>query len=112
MQRWAEELHGPDRNRLGGPGHSPLAALMDGKGLVIRRPRGPVPLGSVSADIELIVNRHLPSRLERLAWIHYVWMDLEVPCWERYGCSRAQYYRRLNLLHVAVAERLLRRRAA
>ena len=113
MIRWAEELHGPDANVMQGAGCSTLARLIDSKGTVMSRTYGSVNLGSVSADIEIIVNKHLPPELERIAWVHYT--DHDSPNsmkWERCACGRSQYYRRLRQLQDAVAELLVARRRA
>lgn len=113
MTRWAEELHGPDSRLLVTAGGSPLGRLIDNKGVLISRCRGQGALESVSADIELIVNKHLPPPLQRLALVHY--LDHDSPNsvkWERCGCGRSQYYKRLSLLHAAVAELLVGRRKA
>lgn len=113
MVRWAEELHGPDSHCMGGSGGSTLARLIATKGMMIARTGGGLDLSSMSADIELIVNKHLPPPLERIAWVHYT--DHDSPNsmkWERCGCSRPQYYRRLDLLHAGIAELLVQRRRA
>lgn len=113
MTRWAEELHGPDRHVLASTGGSTLARLIDSKGMLISRTSGIGDLSSVSADIEVIVSRHLPEPLRLLARVHY--LDHDSPNsmkWRRCGCGRSQYYKRLSLLHAAVAELLVGRRKA
>lgn len=113
MIRWAEELHGPDSKRMGGGSGSTLARLIDCKGVLISRTDRVGDPTSVSTDIELIVNKHLPIKLARLAQVHY--LDHDSPNsmkWERCGCGRSQYYQRLSLLHAAVAELLVRRKRA
>ena len=63
-----------------------------------------------SADIELIVNKHLAPDLARVVREHYVYRNKpEYLKWEACGCSRAQFYRRLDDAHVSIAGMLLER---
>ncbi|MCS7884246.1 hypothetical protein N0345_31050, partial [Pseudomonas aeruginosa] len=65
-----------------------------------------------TADIELIVNKHLPPPIERVVRLHYTDYDMSDPMkWAACGCGKRQYYRRLDLAHAAIAEILLRRAA-
>lgn len=114
LKLWAAELHPPNNSTVEvGGGQSMIAALMATKGELIRSSRrGSCPWDR-TADIELIVNKHLPPDLEHLVRVHYT--DYDSPDsmkWESCRCSRPQYYRRLNLAHAAIAELLISRRAA
>ncbi|MCY1546381.1 hypothetical protein D9M68_823760 [compost metagenome] len=114
LKLWAAELHPPESSAVEvGGGGSMIAILMATKGEIIRSSRGPTCYWSRTADIELIVNKHLPPDMEHLVRVHYT--DYDSPDsrkWESCRCSRPQYYRRLNIAHAAIAELLISRRAA
>ncbi|AQZ96568.1 hypothetical protein ACFSB1_10780 [Halopseudomonas phragmitis] len=115
LRLWAAELHPPDGVWLesGGQCSSPLGALIDAKGVMIRSTRGSRVLLDESADIELIVNKHLPLKESQVVWEHYVNHDsFEYQRLEACGCSRAQFYRRLHMAHVLIQQALLNRKRA
>lgn len=108
---WARDMHGGPGG--GGSGGSMLGQLMDCKGELIRGSRG----GSrmllpYSADIELIVNKHLDAQLAVVVREHYLVRDphrLESQKWERCGCGRTKFYELLHDAHVAIGGMLLER---
>ncbi|MCY1549237.1 hypothetical protein D9M68_853960 [compost metagenome] len=112
LKLWAIDMHGGSGLGGGGSG-SVLGQLMDCQGELIRGSRG----GSRmllpwSADIEVIVNKHLEPRLERVIYEHYLNRDsLEHQKWEACGCGRTQFYARLHDAHRAIAGMLLERAA-
>lgn len=111
LKLWALDMYGG--SGAGGGGEHQIAQLMACKGELIRGGRG----GSrmllpYSADIELIVNKHLDPVLVRVVDEEYLNKDpyrLESQKWAACGCSRAQFYRRLHDAHVAIAGMLLER---
>ncbi|HCA25243.1 MAG TPA: hypothetical protein DEP32_13845 [Pseudomonas sp.] len=115
LRLWAAELHPPGgtwRCESGGGG-SPLAALIDSKGVMIRSTRGARVLLDESAEIELIVRKHLPFRESQVIWEHYTNYDsFEYQRLEACGCSRAQFYRRLHMAHCLIQQGLMNRKRA
>lgn len=109
LQLWARDMHGGVG--AGGSGSSMLGQLMDCKGELIRGSRGgPKMLLSWSADIEVIVNKHLAWPLAQVVREHYLNHEsLERQKWAHCGCSRAQFYRRLGQAHLEIAGLLLER---
>ncbi|WP_165668859.1 PA0613 family protein [Metapseudomonas otitidis] len=109
LQLWARDMHSPEGAEVGTG--SVLGRLMDCRGEVIRgSARQSRMLLPWSADIELIVNKHLALDLARVVREHYVYRNKpEYLKWEACGCSRAQFYRRLDDAHVSIAGMLLER---
>ena len=113
LKLWARDMHGGPG--AGGGASSMLGQLMDCKGELIRGSRG----GSRmllpwSADIELIVNKHLDAQLALVVREHYLCRDPDRLDSQKYmacGCGRRQFYYRLNSAHVAIAGMLLDRAA-
>lgn len=113
LKLWALDMHGGPPG--GGSGGSVLGQLMDCKGELIRGSRG----GSrmllpYSADIELIVNKHLDAQLAVVVREHYLVRDPHRMDSQKYRacrCSQAQFYRHLHAAHVAIAGMLLERAA-
>ncbi|AYF88636.1 hypothetical protein D6Z43_16320 [Pseudomonas sp. DY-1] len=114
LRLWAAELHGPEPGGdFGGGGGSMIATLIANKGELIRCTRGSRVLLDRAAEIELIVNKHLPVKEHQVVIEHYTNYDSrECQKWEACGCSRPQYYRRLHDAHVSIEDQLIRRRAA
>lgn len=109
LKLWARDMHGPDGVTAGSG--SVLGRLMDCQGEMIRgsgsRSRMLLPW---SADIELIVNKHLDFPLRQVVHEHYVARRKhEFEKWEACRCSRAQFYRRLDDAHASIAGMLLER---
>lgn len=110
---WARDMHGG--SPAGGSGGSMLGQLMDCKGELIRGSLG----GSrmllpYSADIELIVNKHLDAQLAVVVREHYLVRDPHRLNSQKYAacrCSAAQFYRYLHAAHVAIGGMLLERAA-
>ncbi len=114
LKLWARDMHGGP-GAGGGSGGSVLAQLMDCKGDLVRGSRG----GSRmllpwSADIEIIVNKHLDAQLALVVMEHYLCRDpdrLDSQKYRACGCGRSQFYERLHSAHVAIAGMLLARAA-
>lgn len=103
LKLWAEDLHSPHEGGSELGGGNMIAMLMECKGELIRGTRGSRVLLDESADIELIVNKHLPAQLSVLVWEHYCNHDSFLSqkmlhC----GCSAPTYYRRLHEAHVLI----------
>ena len=115
LRLWAAELHPPGgtwRCESGGGG-SPLAALIDSKGVMIRSTRGPRVLLDESAEIELIVNKCLPFKEKQVVIEHYTNYDsFEHQRWEACGCKRTQFYERLHRAHLSIGQQLINRKRA
>lgn len=110
LKLWAQELHS-DHEGTGGGGNM-IAMLMECKGELIRGTRGSRVLLDESADIELIVNKHLAPELAVAVREHYCNHDSLLSQKVMYcGCSLKTYYQRLHDAHVCIAS-LLGRRAA
>lgn len=105
LWRWAKELHSPD-GVCGAA--TPLSHLIDNRGELIRSTA--ILTGGLSVDIELLMNKRLPADLKRLAHIRYV--EEIHPPWLELGISRRTYFRRVSLLHAAIKELMMQRRAA
>lgn len=111
LRLWALDMHGGPG--AGGSGGSMLGQLMDAKGELIRGSRG----GSrmllpYSADIEVIVNKHLDAQLAVVVREHYLVRDPDRLEHQKYlacRCGRTQFYERLHSAHVAIAGMLLER---
>jgi len=112
LKLWALDMHGG----LGaGGGGNMIAQLMDCKGELIRGSRG----GSRmllpwSADIEVIVNKHLDAQLAIVVREHYLVKDqsrLEHQKFRACGCGRTRFYELLHNAHLAIAGMLLERAA-
>lgn len=109
---WARDMHG-GLGAGNGAGDHQIARLMACKGELIRGSRG----GSrmllpYSADIELIVNKHLEARLAVVVREQYLNKDpyrLESQKWAACGCGRSQFYELLHSAHVAIGSMLLER---
>lgn len=98
LKLWADDLHS-DLHEGSGSGNM-IAMLMETKGELIRGTRGSRVLLDESADIELIVNKHLPPELSVVVREHYCNHDSFLSqkilfC----GCSAPTYYRRLHEAH-------------
>ncbi|WNF53003.1 hypothetical protein [Pseudomonas sp. SG20052] len=109
LKLWAEDLHSPVAESFGGAsGGNMIAMLMECKGELIRGTRGSRVLLDESADIELIVNKHLPPQLSVVVWEHYC--NHESFLSQKYthcGCSRDTYYQRLHEAHLCIAGMLM-----
>jgi hypothetical protein len=105
LKLWAQDLHSPmNPDFAGSGGGNMIAMLMECKGELIRGTRGSRVLLDESADIELIVNKHLPAQLSVVVWEHYC--NHESFLSQKYihcGCSRDTYYQRLHEAHLQIA---------
>lgn len=108
LKLWAQELHGDGAQGQGRPcGSNMIAMLMESGGQLIRGTRGSRVLLDQSADIELIVAKHMPRLLAHVVYEHYcndtsLLSQKLLHC----GCSSRTYYQRLHAAHEFV-ERLL-----
>ncbi|KAA8552350.1 MULTISPECIES: hypothetical protein [Pseudomonas fluorescens group] len=109
LKIWAQELHQLSTcNDGGSTGGNIIAVLMACKGELIRGTRGSRVLLDESADIELIVNKHLSPELALVVVEHYC--NYESLLSQKYlhcGCSRDTYYQRLHEAHLCIAGFLL-----
>ena len=108
LKLWAEDLHSPHEGGSELGGGNMIAMLMEYKGELIRGTRGSRVLLDESADIELIVNKHLPPQLSMVVWEHYC--NHESFLSQKYthcGCSRETYYQRLHEAHLCIAGMLM-----
>lgn len=109
LKLWAQDLHTPTAINCGGStGGNMIAMLMECKGELIRGTRGSRVLLDESADIELIVNKHLPPQLSLVVREHYC--NHESFLSQKYthcGCSRDTYYQRLHEAHLCIAGMLV-----
>ncbi|VVO50126.1 hypothetical protein PS862_00268 [Pseudomonas fluorescens] len=107
LKLWAEDLHSdPQGSELGGG--NMIAMLMECKGELIRGTRGSRVLLDESADIELIVNKHLAPQQSVIVREHYC--NHESFLSQKYthcGCSRDTYYQRLHEAHLCIAGMLM-----
>ena len=111
LKLWAEDLHSESPEGTGSG--NMIAMLMETKGELIRGTRGSRVLLDESADIELIVNKHLPPQLSVLVREHYCNHDSFLSQKMLYcGCSAPTYYRRLHEAHQCIANLLLGKQAA
>ncbi len=111
LKLWAEDLHSAAPEGTGSG--NMIAMLMETRGELIRGTRGSRVLLDESADIELIVNKHLPPQLSVVVREHYCNHDSFLSqkithC----GCCRKTYYERLHEAHECIAELLLGKKAA
>ncbi|MDT9644026.1 hypothetical protein [Pseudomonas sp. JV245A] len=109
LKLWAQDLHMPTTlaTDTAGGGNM-IAMLMECKGELIRGTRGSRVLLDESADIELIVNKHLPPELALVVMEHYCNHDSFLA--QKYahcGCSRETYYQRLHQAHVFIEGMLM-----
>jgi hypothetical protein len=107
LKLWAQDLHSPITESVPGGGNM-IAMLMECKGELIRGTRGSRVLLDESADIELIVNKHLAPELAVTVREHYCNRDSFLS--QKYmhcGCSRDTYYQRLHQAHECIARLLL-----
>jgi hypothetical protein len=107
LKLWAQDLHSPITEGAPGGGNM-IAMLMECKGELIRGTRGSRVLLDESADIELIVNKHLAPELAVTVREHYCNRDSFLS--QKYmhcGCSRDTYYQRLHQAHECIARLLL-----
>jgi hypothetical protein len=113
LKLWAQDLHSPMTVGDGGSsGGNMIAMLTECKGELIRRTRGSRILLDESADIELIVNKHLAPELSQVVKEHYCnhesfLAQKMLHC----GCSGRTHYQRLHDAQVCI-EGLLMRKAA
>lgn len=112
LRQWAVWRLSPGSGLEGGA-DSMLGRLAENGGMLIRSTAGArCPLDRI-ADIELIYTTHLPADMCRLMRLHYVEQNMPDDYkWRAVKCSRAQFYRRLDLLHASIAELLVNRHAA
>ena len=106
LKLWAEDLHSAASEGTGSG--NMIAMLMETKGELIRGTRGSRVLLDESADIELIVNKHLPPQLSVVVREHYCNHDSFLS--QKYthcGCSRDTYYQRLHDAHLCIAGLLM-----
>ena len=111
LKLWAEDLHSAAPESTGNG--NMIAMLIETKGELIRGTRGSRVLLDESADIELIVNKHLPPQLSVVVREHYCNHDSFLSqkishC----GCCRKTYYERLHEAHECIAHLLLGAKAA
>lgn len=107
LKLWAMDLHSPVPSGGSGGGNM-IAMLMECKGELIRGTRGSRVLLDESADIELIVNKHLRPELALVVREHYCNHDSFLT--QKYthcGCSRDTYYQRLHQAHESIAGLLM-----
>lgn len=112
LKLWAQELHAPEPCHSAGGVGSMLGLLIECKGDLVRGTRGSKVLLDESADVEIIVNKHLAPELYLVVREHYCNADSEL--YQKYrhcGCSRDTYYKRLHEAHVCIAGLLLGRAA-
>ena len=111
LKLWALDMHGG--TGAGGGASSMLGQLMECRGELIRGScGGSRMLLPYSADIELIVNKHLAWPLEQVVREHYLnRSSLERQKWAHCGCGRTQFYERLHAAHLEIAGLLLERAA-
>lgn len=89
-----------------------IAMLMECKGDLIRGTRGARVLLDESADIELIVNKHLDAQLALVVREHYCNISSFISQKALHcGCSMWAYYQRLHEAHECIAT-LLKCKAA
>lgn len=105
LKLWAQDLHSPLECGGGsGSGGNMIAMLMECKGELIRGTRGSRVLLDESADIELIVNKHLAPELAVVVWEHYCnhesFLSQKM---QHCGCSTKGYYQRLHRAHECIA---------
>ncbi len=108
LKLWAEDLHSPHEGRSELGGGNMIAMLIECKGELIRGTRGSRVLLDESADIELIVNKHLAPELALVVMEHYCnhesfLSQKMLHC----GCSAPTYYRRLHDAHVHIEGMLM-----
>lgn len=107
LKLWAEDLHSPCRGIAGGGGNM-IAMLMECKGELIRGTRGSRVLLDESADIELIVNKHLAPELAVVVREHYCNRDSFLSQkMQHCRCSSKTYYQRLHHAHECIAGLLM-----
>ncbi|AHC82680.1 hypothetical protein X970_11900 [Pseudomonas monteilii SB3101] len=113
LKLWAQELHTLEVHGGGSGGGSMLGLLMDCRGDLIRGTRGSRVLLDESADIEIIVNKHLEPQLYVIVKEHYCNQDSLLEQKIAYcRCSRKTYYERLHQAHVAIQGLLKGKKAA
>ena len=108
LKLWAEDLHSQSEGGSELGGGNMIAMLMECKGELIRGTRGSRVLLDESADIELIVNKHLAPQLSVVVREHYC--NHESFLSQKYthcGCSRETYYQRLHEAHLCIAGMLM-----
>jgi len=109
LKLWAQDLHSPMTETYGGSsGGNMIAMLMECKGELIRGTRGSRVLLDESADIQLIVYKHMPPRLSQVVLEHYCNHDSFLSqkmlhC----ACSSRTYYMRLHEAHEFVQGMLI-----
>ncbi|WP_256858629.1 PA0613 family protein [Pseudomonas synxantha] len=109
LKLWALDMHGGGGAE--GTASSMLGQLIDCQGELIRGSRG----GSKmllpwSADLEVIVNKHLSWPLAQVVREHYLNHEsAERQKWAHCGCGRTQFYARLHSAHLEIAGMLLDR---
>lgn len=110
LKLWAEDLHTESQGN--GSGGNMIAMLMECKGELIRGTRGSRVLLDESADIELIVNKHLAPELSVVVREHYC--NQESFLSQKFihcGCGRDTYYQRLHEAHLCIAGLLIEKAA-
>lgn len=101
LKIWAQDLHQLSTFSDGGStGGNIIATLMACKGELIRGTRGSRVLLDESADIEIIVHKHLPPRLALVVLEHYCndesFLSQKL---KHCACSSRTYYMRLHEAH-------------
>ena len=98
----AQELHS-DLSSGGLAGGNMVAMMIETNGQLIRGRRAfRAPLES-SADIELIVNKHLAPELVTVVREHYCTLDVDMRLrYAHCGCGRDTYYQRLHEAHLQI----------
>ncbi len=108
LKLWAEDLYSQHEGGSELGGGNMIAMLMECKGELIRGTRGSRVLLDESADIELIVNKHLEPRLAQVVREHYCnhesfMRQKLLHC----ACSVRTYYLRLHEAHVNIEGMLM-----
>ena len=112
LKLWAEDLHS-ESGAQGTACGNVIAMLIESRGELIRGTRGSRVLLDESADIELIVNKHLSAQLAQVVREHYCNQDsLLSQKITQCGCCRKTYYERLHDAQVCIMGLLLEERAA
>jgi hypothetical protein len=108
LRLWAEDLHSPHQSVGVAGGGNMIAMLMECKGELIRGTRGSRVLLDESADIELIVNKHLAPELALVVREHYCNRESLLSQKMLFcGCSSKTYYQRLHRAHELIGGMLM-----
>lgn len=112
LQLWAEQRL--QRNAHGEVclGANVIASLMASQGVLNRSARGSRVLLDRAAEIDWIVDKHLSPEQRQVVIEHYCGRaGSPNQKWAACGCSRSQFYRRLQQAHKGIQSQLLKRAA-